>query len=843
MPDAAQLPHGLSGSQASERLRLEGPNELAPEASHGILRSIFQVLREPMLLLLLAAGAIYLVLGDRTEALTLLSSVVVVIAITLVQERKTERALGALRELSSPQALVIRGGQRLRIAGREVVRDDVLVISEGDRVPADARLFECAHLEVDESLLTGESVPVRKRVAAAVEAPTRPGGDDQPFIYAGTFVVRGHALALVQATGARSEIGRIGTALATLDSGRTPLQQEVARVVRRIALLGIIACAALVLIYGFTRGDWLDGLLAGIALAMALLPEEFPVVLTVFMAIGAWRLSKSRVLARRLPAIEALGSATVLCTDKTGTLTENRMRIARLWSHGALHVVDSDELPEAVHEVLEFGILASQRDPFDPMEQAFHQLGTRALTGTEHLHQEWQLVREYPLSSELLSVAHVWRSPDGERLVVAAKGASEAIIDLCHLAPAAQAEVRAHVAEMGADGLRVLAVARAWFGSSELPRIQHDFDFELVGLVGLADPLRAGVPEAVAECTNAGVRVVMITGDAPETARALARQIGIEDTDSLLTGRELDLLSDEELARRLPHLRVFARVVPEQKLRLVQALRAQGEVVAMTGDGVNDAPALKAAHIGVAMGGRGTDVAREAAALIVTDDDFTSIVAAVRLGRRIYDNLRRAMAYIIAVHVPIVGLALLPVLFGWPLVLFPVHIVFLELVIDPACSIAFEAEPEEPGLMRRPPRKPNASLFDRRLVLLSVLQGTSLMVVALLAFRIGWSHTGSESSGRALAFATLIAGNVALILVNRSWERGLFATLATHNRAVWAVIGGASTVLALVLATPFLRELFQFGAVSLVDVSVAAAAGFVALAWFEPLKRTRLLRP
>jgi P-type Ca2+ transporter type 2C len=820
MQAAAPTFPGLSAGQARERLRLEGANELARDAPPGLWRSILAVLREPMLLLLLGAGAIYLVLGDRTEALTLLFFVLVVITITLVQERKTERALAALRDLSSPRALVLRDGERVRIAGREVVRGDLLVLSEGDRVPADARLVECAHIELDESLLTGESVPVRK-------------GLDSPQVFAGTLVVRGRGLAEVHATGARTQMGRIGTALASLESGRTPLQQEVGRIVRTVSFVGLGLCVALVLLHGLRGGGWLQGLLAGIALAMAVLPEEFPVVLTVFMAIGAWRLSKSRVLARRLPAVEALGAATVLCSDKTGTLTENRMQVARLLQGGTLHVVDADELPEALHEVLEFGILASQRDPFDPMERAFHALGQRALRGTEHLHAEWELVREYPLSPELFSVAHVWRSPDGARLVVAAKGAPEAIVDLCHLEAPAQALVQAHVAEMGADGLRVLAVARAWFPAGELPGIQHDFDFELVGLVGLADPLRAGVPAAVAECAAAGVRVVMITGDAPETARAIGRAIGLGDGHALLTGRELDALSDVELAARLPGLRIFARVVPEQKLRLVQALRAQGEVVAMTGDGVNDAPALKAAHIGVAMGGRGTDVAREAAALVVTDDDFGSIVAAVRLGRRIYDNLRRAMAYVVAVHVPIAGLALLPVLLGWPLVLFPVHIVFLELVIDPACSIAFEAEPEEPGLMRRPPRGQGARLFSRGLLLTSLVQGAGLLAVVLAVFHAGRAHSGSEASARTLAFAALIAGNVALILVNRSWERSFLATLATRNLASWAVIAGASAMLALVLEQPFLRELFHFGPVAAGELALALLAGFLSLAWFE----------
>ncbi len=827
---------GLSSAEAAARLAAEGPNELSRERRRGLLASIGHVLREPMLALLLAACGIYLVLGDVREALALLLAVLVVIAITLVQERKTERALAALRDLASPRALVIRDGERRRIPGRDVVRGDVLVLSEGDRVPADAELLEAAHLEADESLLTGESAPVRKRAAAGPEPEARPGGDDLPFVYAGTLVVRGRGLAEVRATGPRSEMGRIGKLLAGIEVGRTPLQDEVARIVKLAAAAGLLLCAALVALYGLTRGNWAQAFLAGIALAISMLPEEFPVVLTIFMALGAWRISRSRVLTRRLPAVEALGAATVLCTDKTGTLTENRMRMARLWVPGALHLVGDGELPEAVHPLVEFGILASQRDPFDPMEQAFHRLGKQALGGTEHLHETWQLVHEYPLSPELLAVSHVWREPGGGRLVVAAKGAPEAIADVCHLPAAEAAEVRAHLAEMAADGLRVLAVARAFFGPGELPPGQHDFDFELIGLVGLEDPLRPGVPEAVAECGGAGIRVVMITGDAPDTARAIARQAGLPSSE-VLTGREVEALSDDDLTRRLERVQVFARTVPEQKLRIVQALRARGEVVAMTGDGVNDAPALKAAHIGIAMGGRGTDVAREAAALVVTDDDFTSIVAAVRLGRRIHDNLRRAMAYVLAVHVPIAGAALLPVLLGWPLILFPVHIVFLELVIDPACSVAFEAEPGDPGLMSRPPRRVGASLFSRRLVLVSLAQGAALLAATMVSFRLGLDHTGSEASGRAMAFATLIAGNLALILVNRSWTRALLATLGARNLAFRAIVGGATLTLVLALTVPFLRGLFRFGPVSADDFLWAALAGVLSLGWFEVLKR------
>jgi Ca2+-transporting ATPase len=839
---------GLAEVEAAARLRAEGPNELPTDRRRGLLATAADVLREPMLLLLLAAGGLYLLLGDVREAFTLLFFVFVVIAITLFQERKTERALAALRDMSSPRALVIRDGRQRRIPGREVVRGDLVVVSEGDRVPADGVLLDCVHLEVDESLLTGESVPVRKIPWDGALGAARPGGDDLPFVYSGTLVVRGRGVAEVRAAGPGTEMGKIGKVLASVTSERTPLQREVSGIVRRIALLGVSLCVILVVVYGLTRGDWARGLLAGIALAMAVLPEEFPVVLTVFLALGAWRISKSRVLTRRVPAIETLGAATVLCADKTGTLTQNRMRVVRLLlpeaaASEALDVGDPalDALPEAFHEVVEFGILASQRDPFDPMEIAFHDLGQRTLRDTEHLHADWTLVREYPLSPALLSVSHVWVAPEGRRRVIAAKGAPEAIADLCHLDDARAAALRAQVVALASEGLRVLAVARAYFEADggELPAGQHDFDFELVGLVGLADPVRPAVPAAVEECRGAGIRIVMITGDYPETARSVAQAIGLDAAAGVITGAELDAMSDEALRERLRSAAIVARAVPEQKLRIVSALRANGEVVAMTGDGVNDAPALKAAHIGVAMGGRGTDVAREAAALVVTDDDFSAIVAAVRLGRRIYDNLRKAMAYILAVHVPIAGMSLLPVLFGWPLVLHPVHIVFLELIIDPACSVAFEAEPEEEDVMRRPPRRPDDRLLTPRVIVVSVLQGASVLAATLSLFWYVAARGGSEAEARAVAFASLIMGNAVLILVNRSWSRTIAGTLGARNAPAWAVVSGALGFLLLALWVPWLRRLFRFAPISAGDLALAFGAGAASLAWFEALKALR----
>jgi Ca2+-transporting ATPase len=836
---------GLSEIEAAERLHIDGPNELPSSKPRTIWAIAWGVVREPMFLLLLAAGAIYLILGDLEEALLLLGFVFVVMGITLYQERKTERALEALRDLSSPRALVIRGRQRRRIAGREVVRGDILVLSEGDRVPADGVLLSSLNLSVDESLLTGESVPVRKSVGDPSTAIARPGGDDLPFVYSGTLIVQGQGIAHVQATGLTTELGKIGKALQTVQTEDTPLQKETRRLVRILATVGVSLCVAVALLYGLSRGNWLNGLLAGIALAMAMLPEEFPVVLMIFLALGAWRISQSRVLTRRIPAVETLGSATVLCVDKTGTLTQNRMSVQKLAVNGSVFDLARyrpGAFPEELHEVIEFSILASPKNPFDPMEVAFKEFGEKHLADTEHLHPDWRLIREYPLSRQQLSIARVWDTGPDAEMKVAAKGAPEAISKLCRFDKARTEALVEHVRVMATQGLRVLGVAAARHKGGELPVRRDGFDFEFVGLVALADPIRPTVPDAIRECHNAGIRVVMITGDYPVTAQSIAQQIGLTPRHEIVTGPELDVMTDEELQRKIKTANVFARVVPEQKLRLVNALKANGEIVAMTGDGVNDAPALKAAHIGVAMGGRGTDVARESASLVLLDDDFSSIVRAVRMGRRIFDNLKKAMAYILAIHVPIAGMSLIPVLFNWPLVLLPVHIAFLQLIIDPACSTAFEAEREESTVMARPPRDPKAPMFGLRTTVIALLQGLSAL--AIVAGIFAWAlHTGkSESYSRALAFTTLIIANVSLIWTNRSWTGTILHTFRSRNVALWTVTAGALTLLCLVLYVPFLNQLLRISSLGFRDLVLCGVAGCASILWFEAWKLTKAER-
>lgn len=832
---------GLSQEEAAKRLAEDGPNELPSSKKRSIFYIVFEVVREPMFLLLVACGTIYLLLGDIEEAMMLLGFVFVVMSITIFQERKTERALEALRDLSSPRALVIRDGVQQRIAGKDVVRGDYLVLQEGDRIPADCILVSCMNLTVDESLLTGESVPVRKSNCDSEDGPIgKPGGDDQPYVFSGTLVVSGQGVAIAKSTGSGTEIGKIGKALQKLDANDTKLQHEISRLVRNVAFFGLALCVVVFAVYGFTKANWVGGLLAGLTLAMAILPEEFPVVLTIFMALGAWRMSKKDVLTRKMPAIEALGSATILCVDKTGTLTQNRMTVVQLMADGEIVDLKSDfkDLPEDFHGLVEFAVLASEKNPYEPMDRAIREIGAKHLGGTEHLHDDWEFVHEYPLSKELFAISQVWRSTKGEDYVIAAKGAPEAVADLCHLDKESIEKLNSQVFRMASEGLRVLGVARAHFMEpGGLPKAQHGFDFEFLGLVGFFDPVRESVPQSIKECYEAGIRVVMITGDYPVTACRIARSIGLENPGEYITGHELDEMADGALRERIGKVNVFARVVPEQKLKLVQALKAKGEVVAMTGDGVNDAPALKAAHIGVAMGGRGTDVAREASSIVLLKDDFSSIVDSVRMGRRIYENIQKALAYIVAIHVPIAGISLLPVLLKWPTLFTPVHIVFMELVIDPACSIVFEAEQEERDSMKKPPRNPNAPLFGTGVFMLSALQGLSVLVIVLAVNFMALKLGRGEFEARTLTFTTLVISNLALIAANRSWNKTILESIRTKNQAFWWVFSGTIAFLGLVLYVPFLQKLFNFTTLHANDVLICLCAGLLGVVWFEVLKR------
>jgi Ca2+-transporting ATPase len=831
---------GLTAREAAQRLRAEGPNALPELERRTALRIAVEVVREPMFALLLGAGVLYLLIGSRGEALVLFAFACFSVAIAIVQEGRSERVLEALRDLTSPRALVIRDGEQVRIPGREVVRGDLLVLAEGDRVPADAMLISGDDVLADESLLTGESVPVRKRPvpgSAPLAAPggMAPGGDDLPLVFSGTLIVTGGGLAVATATGLHSEIGRIGHAVTRIAPEPPRLQVQTRGFVTGFAVVGLSVSAVAVLLYGLLRGAWLQGLLGGIALAMSMLPEEFPLVLTIFMVMGAWRLSRSQVLTRRPAAIETLGAATVLCTDKTGTLTRNLMSVAWLERDPqCAAAVDGPRQARALDprlgELLEAAVLASRPEAVDPMDRALVRLAGES----GPVAAAAELIRGYPWMPELPALVQVWRRADGA-LVAAAKGAPEAIATLCRLDPAAVQAMRVRVEELAHRGLRVLAVASAPLAAGAVPERALGVPLEPMGLIGFLDPLREGIPEAVRECRSAGIRVVMITGDHPETARAIAKQAGIEH-GTVMTGTELAALDEPSLRQRVTGVSVFARITPQQKLRIVAALKALGEVVAMTGDGVNDAPALRSAHIGIAMGQRGTDVAREASALVLLDDDFNSIVRAVRLGRRIYDNLVKAVGYILAIHLPIAALALVPIAMGRPLVLTPMLIAILELIIDPACSVVLEAERDERDVMMRPPRDPDGKLLSRPLLVSGFLQGVLAIAAVCAVFLYATERGLSAHVVRSMGFVTLVCANYALIIANRSFSASPLVGLSRHNPWLWVSVASAAGGLVAIFAIPALHRFLGLGSLQAPQFLLCAAAAAVLLGALEGVK-------
>ena len=814
----------LTTEEAKQRLQQHGYNELVGAGPKNIWRIALEVIREPMFLLLIACGTLYMLLGDYREGIVLVSSIFIIIGITFAQYRKTERSLEALRNLATPRALVIRDGKHVRIAGREVVPGDILVVHEGDRIAADANILECTHLSVDESLLTGESMPVVKN--------TEPNHN---ALFSGTLAVQGSALAIVIATGMQTRFGKIGQSLQAIQDEETRLQKEMKVFIRTLSIIGIFLSIAVVVAFYFSRGNFLESLLTGLAASMAILPEEFPVVLTIFLALGAWRLSKNNVLTRRSSAIETLGSATVLCSDKTGTITQNKMIVAAVaMGNSIIEKNNFNQADKSFQTLVSSGCLASAHDTNDPMEKAIFALHSEMAYEKSALDFE----REYSLSKGLLMMTRAYRDDHQTHYYLNAKGAPEAVLLLCGLSDDENKKHMQLVHRMASEGYRVIAVAEAKHEGNKLPDTQHGFSYRLLGFLGFEDPIRNEVPKAVEECKAAGIRVCMITGDYPATALAIADKIGLEHRGNVMTGDDLNRLPPEERSRRISETSVFARVVPEQKLLIVNTLKASGEIVAMTGDGVNDAPALKAAHIGVAMGAKGTDVAREAASLVLLDDNFASIVAAIRAGRRIFDNLQKAMSYILAIHIPIIALTLIPAFISsLPILLFPIHIVFMELIIDPVCSIAFESEQEESGIMQRPPRPANELFFGRKKILFALFKGLLLLSTVLIVFALSIHEGHSEGEVRAIAFSTLIIGNIFLILTDLSRTRFFISVFAERSKVTLIILGIAVSLLLAALGIPALNFIFNFEYPGMTHFLPAFAAAGTMLLILEGMKR------
>jgi P-type Ca2+ transporter type 2C len=803
---------GLTSVQAAELLAEYGPNQLVPEAErHGVLELVWHSVRDPMVLLLVVAATVYFATGDLADAVVTTVALLPIAGVGLALEARSQRALDRLRELTAPAATVLRDGEYQRLPAADIVPGDVISVREDDVVPADASLIEGANVVTDESALTGESMPVEKSIGQDVT------------ILAGTTLVAGRGVAVVTSTGGRTEYGRVGRLVAEVKQPPTPLERLVRRFTTRLLLVALVFCVFVALVE-LARGRGLAAaLIAGVSLAIAAVPEEFPMVYTLYLALGAWRLARRNALVRRLGGVEGLGAASVICSDKTGTLTTGRPAVA------VLEPIGETAAQEGEADLLEAALLAAEPNPFDPLDVAVadraREMGI--VTGSR------QIVRDYGFDPRSRYMSHVWSRNGG--FEVAAKGALEGILDRSHAAPAVRARAESVNARLAERGMRVLAVARGHL--TRLGQSRHDDEEHLRfrGLVAFADPLRPGVREAIAECRAAGIRVIMITGDHPVTARAVAEALDMPGAGITATGADLEG-APERIAETVRNANVFARIRPEQKHALVRELKRQHGIVAMTGDGINDAPALREADIGVAMGKRGTEVAREAATLVLLDDNFATIVAAVREGRRIFTNLRKAFGYLVAFHIPLLLIAFVVPLLGAPLLLLPVHPVMLELFIHPAVSLVFEESPGSPDLMRSPPRSASDFLLGRADLWRGAVEGVALSAVVIGLYLARLAAGDSEGEARSTAFIALITGQMLLLIIERTRPRLMWAGARDLGRASWTVLAGtALLMLAAVYVFP-LASVLKLQPLSAGEWLIALGAAAVATLWAEPLK-------
>ena len=821
-PAAAPAGPGLTQAAVARSRAENGPNVLATDARSGLLTTLKDVATEPMFLLLLVACAIYVALGEGAEAITLGAALLVVAGVSVYQSLRSDAALGALRELTQPRAQVRREGQQVTVPVEDLVVGDAVLVEEGGRVPADGTIAEGNDFSVDEAILTGEAVPVTKTV-----------GD---LVFGGTSTASGSAWLTLTAVGGQTKLGSIGRSMEAIITEKTPLQVQVRQFVLRMAWVG---AGAFALVFGVNyarSGDWVTALLFGLTLAMSILPEEIPVAFSSFMALGAARLSRMGVLTKQPQTVESLGSATVICADKTGTLTQEGMSVRQLYDGATAALVPlPGPLTATAGAVLAHARWASETDPFDAMEKAV--IAAYAAADPAGAAAPYPMVHEYPLAGTPPMMTHVRQSPTGEQ-VVAGKGAVEHILAVCRLVPAVADPIRLITKALSEQGYRVLGVARGTYSPPDFPADQDDFAWSFLGLVALENPPKTNAAAVVHSFTEAGIRVKMITGDFPETAQAIARQIGLPGAETLLTGQQVMELDAPTLQLRAADTAVFARMFPEAKLRVVEALKQNGEVVAMTGDGVNDGPALKAAHIGVAMGRRGTEVARQAASLVLVDDDLSSMVTAIAQGRRIYQNFKKAVFYVVSIHIPIVLTVAVPLLAGWPWVnLFtPVHIIFLELVMGPTCSIAFENEPAEAGQMQQPPRPLTATFLAGAELGRSLVQGIGIAAAVLGVYYVAMRQGQPVAVGRTLVFATLVLSNIFLTLVNRSFTQSVFRTLRVPNRVLWLMLGLTLVLLLVMQLVPAARQLFGFAPVPAVALGWCALAALAGVGWVEIYK-------
>jgi Ca2+-transporting ATPase len=834
---------GLTTTEAEARLKRYGPNDLVPQEARHWWTPIIHALTDPMVLLLLAAGLVYVFLQEYRDGIVLLVALLPIVAMDLLLEVRAERTLDRLRSLAAPRALVLRDGREQAIPSRSLVPGDVLLLQEGDVLPADGWLVEAHGLQIDESSLTGESQPIQKSQASGQPGVLSPQSEDAHLAgFAGTTVLSGRGRLELAATGKNTQYGQIGALVAAAGSEATPLQRAITHLFRLLGAAALLFCVAVVGLEMLHGHGWATAILAGVSLGMAAIPEEFPIVFTLFLSLGVWRMARQQALVRRLAGVETLGSTTVICTDKTGTITQGKLALVRLWTPGEPasvgHDISSTEPTSAQRSLLQSALLTFVPTSRDALDRAL----AEAAGSLELVHPpDAALVHEYPFATSERLAAAIWREASGEQARLYAKGAWEGIREL--LDPATPPEILAafHLAHdvLTSQGLRVLAVAERALSQPSGHRSRDITGLQPLGLLGLMDPLRPGVRTALQECREAGVRVILLTGDNPQTAATIAHAAGLAGPGERLkaaTGAHLEKASDAELKKLLETHHVFARVLPAQKYRIVRALKEGGAVVAMTGDGINDAPALKAADVGVAMGRRGTEVARAAATMVLLDDNFATIVAAVREGRRIFDNLRRAFGYLIAFHLPIVLSALLIPLTNAPLFLLPIHLVWLELIVHPTSALVFEGDAPDPRLMQRPPRRPDEPLLSRVAFLRMGLAGILATAAVVLAYLLAYFQGASAPQARALAFTLLIVSQVWLVLLERSPHLPIWRTFQRKNRWLPGILGVTLGSLALVLFVPAMRDLAQFDPLTLMDWSIVGLVALLLLACLEVVR-------
>lgn len=820
---------GLTDAQVLASREKHGNNQLNFKTENGFLEALKSLAKEPMVLLLLVAATVYFISGKTGDGIFLASAIVLVATISLYQDSRSRNALAQLKNFTEPNCKVIRNGATIDIKSEDLVVGDLLVVEEGTAIAADGKIVQSNDFSVNESVLTGESLAVYKDLSK-----------EDKFIYHGTSVASGLAIAQITAVGNDTKLGQIGKSLESIKEEPTPLELQISNFVKKMVIVG---AAVFLIVWGinyFHSRDILDSLLKALTLAMSILPEEIPVAFTTFMALGAWRLMKMGIVVKQMKTVETLGSATVICTDKTGTLTENKMSLAQVFVLSSQKISNAEEsLGDAEKALVRVAMFASEPIPFDPMEIALHN-AYKQYTATDE-RPDFQMIHEYPLGGKPPMMTHIFEDESGKR-IIAAKGAPEAMMQASELNDVEKKQIETAIVALTTKGYRVLGVAEAIFSGNDFHANQQDYPFQFIGIVAFYDPPKKNIKTVLDSFYAAGIMVKIITGDNAATTTAIAQQVGFKGYEKSLTGDEIMALEDKALQLRVTDTQVFTRMFPEAKLRIINALKANNEIVAMTGDGVNDGPALKAAHIGIAMGKKGTEIAKQAASLILVEDDLSKMVEAVAMGRKIYTNLKKAIQYIISIHIPIILTVFLPLVLGWvyPNIFTPVHIIFLELIMGPTCSIIYENEPMEENTMVQKPRPLTTTFFNWGELTTSIMQGLMITAGTLTAYQYAIYQGFSESVTRTMAFAVLIAANIFLTLVNRSFYYSILTTIRYKNNLVPLIIGITLAISGLLIFVPPLARFFSFEPLNWPQIGVCTGIGFLSVIWFELVKwRTR----